>query len=218
DAGLDAGLDTAGRVPMDGAPTRAAARPDNIAYVIYTSGSTGQPKGVAVSHRNVTRLFAATGDRFRFDAEDVWTVFHSIAFDFSVWEQWGALRTGGRLVIVPYWITRAPRQFYELLCREQVTVLNHTPSAFLNLSDIDAESFDAEGARGLAGRVFVFGGEALAPASLRPWIDRHGDERPRLVNMYGITETTVHTTYRVVQREDAEGRRHSPLGEPLPDL
>jgi non-ribosomal peptide synthetase component F len=106
---------------------------ENLAYVIYTSGSTGQPKGVLVNHANVTRLFAATQSWFHFNEQDVWTLFHSIAFDFSVWELWGALLHGGKLVIVPYLVSRSPRDFYNLLCQEQVTVLNQTPSAFRQL-------------------------------------------------------------------------------------
>ena len=109
------------------------ATASNLAYVIYTSGSTGQPKGVLVNHANVVRLFAATEDWYQFDDRDVWTLFHSYAFDFSVWEIWGALLYGGRLVVVPYLVTRSPESFYQLLCQEQVTILNQTPSAFRQL-------------------------------------------------------------------------------------
>ncbi|HSG40608.1 MAG TPA: amino acid adenylation domain-containing protein, partial [Thermoanaerobaculia bacterium] len=176
------------------------------AYVIYTSGSTGRPKGVIVRHGNATRLFSATDRWFGFGPEDVWTLFHSYAFDFSVWEIWGALLYGGRLVVVPYWVSRSPAAFYELVRDERVTVLNQTPSAFRQF--LWAEKGE------LALRYVIFGGEALEPASLAPWFERHGDERPRLVNMYGITETTVHVTYRVIGREDVA----SAVGRPIPDL
>jgi amino acid adenylation domain-containing protein len=189
--------------------------PDLPAYVIYTSGSTGRPKGVVVSHTGVDRLFTATEPWFGFGAEDVWTLFHSYAFDFSVWELWGALLHGGRLVVVPYWESRSPEDFYCLLRDERVTVLNQTPSAFRQL--LWAEEAVLHGdAPDLALRWVIFGGEALEPASLAPWFARHGDERPRLVNMYGITETTVHVTYRPVRAADlAKG---SLIGEPIPDL
>jgi amino acid adenylation domain-containing protein len=189
--------------------------PDNLAYVIYTSGSTGQPKGVMVTHRNVARLLAATHDWFKFDEQDTWTLFHSYAFDFSVWELWGALLSGGRLVIVPYWVSRSPEDFYALLVRESVTVLNQTPSAFRQLSRIDAAQ---DGAEPLSLRVVIFGGEALEPASLRGWMERHGDVQPRLINMYGITETTVHVTYRPLNLSDAGTTTGSVIGEAIPDL
>ena len=165
--------------------------PANLAYVIYTSGSTGRPKGVMVTHGNVTGLFASTGAAFGFGSEDVWTLFHSYAFDFSVWEMWGALLYGGRLVVVPYWVSRTPEAFHDLLAGAGVTVLNQTPSAFRQLLQTDAF---AEDRRQLALRLVIFGGEALDPWSLRPWFARHGEVYPRLVNMYGITETTVHVT------------------------
>jgi len=188
--------------------------PDHLAYVIYTSGSTGLPKGVAVTHHNVVRLFKATHSLFGFDEHDVWSLFHSVAFDFSVWELWGALFHGGRVVVVPYWVSRSPDVFYELLWREGVTVLNQTPSAFRQLLQVDD---DAGSRRDLALRHVIFGGEALELRSLRPWFDRHGDQTPRMVNMYGITETTVHVTYRPVSEADlvAPG---SLIGRPLSDL
>ncbi|HEX4961001.1 MAG TPA: amino acid adenylation domain-containing protein, partial [Thermoanaerobaculia bacterium] len=186
------------------------------AYVIYTSGSTGQPKGVVVRHGNAMRLLTATDRWFGFGPEDVWTLFHSYAFDFSVWEIWGALLYGGRLVIVPYWVSRSPEAFYDLLRTEKVTVLNQTPSAFRQLLWAE-ESALAGAAPDLALRYVIFGGEALEPASLGPWFDRHGDGRPRLVNMYGITETTVHVTYREVVRADV-AHAASTVGCPIPDL
>jgi len=180
------------------------------AYVIYTSGSTGTPKGVVVTHANVVRLFSATQQWFGFNANDVWTLFHSYAFDFSVWEIWGALLSGAKLVIVPYWVSRSPEDFYALLVTERVTVLNQTPSAFRQLSRIDAAQ---DGALNL--RVVIFGGEALDPASLRDWMERHGDIR--LINMYGITETTVHVTCRPLTLSDTTSTG-SMIGKPIPDL
>jgi amino acid adenylation domain-containing protein len=189
--------------------------PDLPAYVIYTSGSTGRPKGVVVTHASVHRLFTATAPWFGFGADDVWTLFHSYAFDFSVWEIWGALLHGGRLVVVPYWESRSPEDFYRLLREERVTVLNQTPSAFRQLLWAE-EAVLGAAAPDLALRWVIFGGEALEPASLAPWFARHGDESPRLINMYGITETTVHVTYRPVRAADLAGG--SLIGEPIPDL
>ncbi|WP_286878477.1 non-ribosomal peptide synthetase, partial [Delftia sp. 67-8] len=189
--------------------------PDSLAYVIYTSGSTGRPKGAQLSHRNVARLLDATDAWFGFGPDDVWTLFHSYAFDFSVWEIFGALCTGGRLVVVPYWVSRSPQDFLALLRAECVTVLNQTPSAFGQL--VHAVEQDEEGGSGLALRQVIFGGEALEPESLRPWFDRFGDESPQLINMYGITETTVHVTYRQITKADLDGGR-SPVGVAIPDL
>jgi amino acid adenylation domain-containing protein len=196
-------------------PPASDVEPSNLAYVIYTSGSTGRPKGVQVEHRNVARLFAVTAGEFEFGSEDVWTLFHSFAFDFSVWEIWGALLYGGRLVIVPKEIARDPAGLLALLREEGVTVLNQTPSAFREL--IAAEGRDREGAPSSL-RLVIFGGEALDFSMLRPWFDRHPAERPRLVNMYGITETTVHVTLRPVSPEDLESPAKSPIGRPLDDL
>ncbi len=199
----------------------AAGEPELPAYVIYTSGSTGRPKGVIVSHANVDRLFTATEPWFGFGPDDVWTLFHSYAFDFSVWEIWGALLHGGRLVVVPYWESRSPESFYRLLAEERVTVLNQTPSAFRQLLWAEEAALGGSGsptAPDLALRWVIFGGEALEPASLAPWFARHGDERPRLINMYGITETTVHVTFRPVRAADLEDGAVSAIGQPIPDL
>jgi len=201
---------------MDGsALTNATISPHDPAYIIYTSGSTGQPKGCVVTHHNVIRLMNATDSWFHFCERDVWTLFHSIAFDFSVWEIWGALLYGGRLVIVPQWMARSPEAFYGLLCDEKVTILNQTPSAFRQFIQAD-EDLDRSGE--LALRTVIFGGEALELQCLKPWFERHGDEFPRLINMYGITETTVHVTYRPITIPDLLSERPSVIGIPIPDL
>ncbi|MBB1650688.1 non-ribosomal peptide synthetase [Delftia sp. UME58] len=205
-------LDLSGEPDTD---PQVEVSPDSLAYVIYTSGSTGRPKGAQLSHRNVARLLDATDAWFGFGPGDTWTLFHSYAFDFSVWEIFGALCTGGRLVVVPYWVSRSPQDFLALLRAERVTVLNQTPSAFGQL--VHAVEQDEEGGSGLSLRQVVFGGEALEPESLRPWFDRFGDQGPRLINMYGITETTVHVTYRQITKADLDGGR-SPVGVAIPDL
>ncbi|NQZ11173.1 MAG: amino acid adenylation domain-containing protein, partial [Algicola sp.] len=185
----------------------------SLAYVIYTSGSTGLPKGVMVEHHNVVRLLTATQNAFHFDDQDVWTLFHSYAFDFSVWEIWGALAFGGRLVVVPDWMPRSVDDFYQLLVDEKVTVLNQTPSAFNQLSSIDAQQQQP-----LSLRVVIFGGEALNLQDLNSWVERHGENKPELVNMYGITETTVHVTYRRILAQDIMQNKGSLIGRPIDDL
>jgi amino acid adenylation domain-containing protein len=188
---------------------------DNLAYIIFTSGSTGQPKGVGVSHGNVVRLLERTQAWFQFSEHDTWTFFHSHAFDFSVWELFGALLNGGQVVIVPYWVSRAPDIFYELVIHEQVTILNQTPSAFQEL--IRAEETSRIGSD-LALRLVIFGGEALDFQSLKPWVERHGDQTPKLINMYGITETTVHVTHRPLTLMDLACDTTSRIGNSIPDL
>jgi amino acid adenylation domain-containing protein len=188
------------------------ATPGNLAYVIYTSGSTGQPKGVQVEHRHVARLFSATDAWYGFGPQDTWVLLHSYAFDFSVWELWGALAYGGRLVISPLWTTRSPQALADLVAGERVTVMNATPSLFVVAQDELLRVADR-----LALRYVVFGGEALAPATLAPWFEHFGDTAPTLVNMYGITETTVHVTYRPLRAADCE-LGGSPIGIPIPDL
>ncbi|MEH1847549.1 MAG: amino acid adenylation domain-containing protein, partial [Nostoc sp.] len=186
----------------------------NLAYVIYTSGSTGNPKGVLIPHYNVVRLLAATKSWFNFNENDIWTLFHSYAFDFSVWEIWGALVYGGQLIVVPYLTSRSPESFYNLLHTQKVTVLNQTPSAFAQLIQVDKSLPEVTH---LNLRLVIFGGEALELQSLKPWFERHGDHSPQLVNMYGITETTVHVTYRPLSIADLS-RKGSLIGYPIRDL
>ncbi|MFE8874039.1 amino acid adenylation domain-containing protein, partial [Acetobacter persici] len=197
------------------APFIVPVHPDQLAYVIYTSGSTGTPKGVGITHRNLARLFDATAARFRFEAADVWTQFHSSAFDFSVWEIFGALTSGGRLVIVPRSVAQNVEAFHELVCRESVTVLNQTPSAFGVFSHFDLAATTHPDAL----RLVIFGGEKLEPAMLAAWLEMRGARTPRMVNMYGITETTVHVTARDISLEAIRsGESRSLIGEALPDL
>lgn len=212
---LDEDWNLIGREPAANLDARTLGlRPSHLAYVIYTSGSTGKPKGVMIEHRNVTRLFDATAQWFSFAARDVWTLFHSYAFDFSVWELWGALLYGGRVVVVPHATARSAQEFYRLLCDEGVTVLNQTPSAFAQLIDAQARNHHHQHSL----RAVIFGGEALDLHTLRPWVERNGVHKPQLVNMYGITETTVHVTYRLLTHDDIESGQGSLIGEPLPDL
>jgi amino acid adenylation domain-containing protein/non-ribosomal peptide synthase protein (TIGR01720 family) len=191
-------------------------RPDSPAYAIYTSGSTGKPKGVVIPHGNVVRLFTATRHWFAFDEHDVWTMFHSHAFDFSVWEIWGPLLHGGRLVVVPHAVSRSPEEFLRLLVAERVTVLNQTPSAFYQLMQAEQDNRDL--GAGLSLRYVVFGGEALDLWRLDAWYDRHADTAPVLVNMYGITETTVHVSYVALDRASAARATGSTIGVAIPDL
>ncbi|QBH03742.1 non-ribosomal peptide synthetase [Xanthomonas oryzae] len=213
DLDLDgAGHDELARQPQSN-PSPVGLSPAHLAYVIYTSGSTGKPKGVQIEHRNVTRLFSATQDWFGFAASDTWALFHSFAFDFSVWEIWGALLYGGRLLIVPQQVTRSPQECYRLLCRSGVTILNQTPSAFLHL--IDAQQGEQADHRL---RLVIFGGEALDPRMLKPWFARPRNAATQLVNMYGITETTVHVTYCPLSAADVINGGVSPVGKRIPDL
>ncbi len=211
-------LEIAPALADDAAPAHnpgVVLHPDNLAYIIYTSGSTGRPKGAQLSHANVLRLLGQTAAWFDFGREDVWTLFHSYAFDFSVWEIFGALCYGGRLVVVPFAVSRSPEDFLALLVEQRVTVLNQTPSAFRQLLQLPAlRQLPSEA---LALRTVIFGGEALEPEMLRPWITQFGDQRPALINMYGITETTVHVTYRRLLRADLDASR-SPIGAAIPDL
>ena len=187
--------------------------PANLAYVIYTSGSTGQPKGVMIEHRQVARLFSATHHWFGFNPHDVWALFHSFAFDFSVWEIWGALMHGGQLLIVPQLVSRSPDECYALLCDAQVSILNQTPSAFRQLIASQGNSAQSHSLRQV-----IFGGEALEPGMLKPWYARAVNAGTQLVNMYGITETTVHVTYRALEAADAHLVGVSPIGVRIPDL
>lgn len=187
----------------------------NLAYVIYTSGTTGKPKGVMQLHCNVMRLFTATDEWYQFNQNDVWTLFHSYVFDFTIWELWGALIYGGKLVIPTYNQTRDLNIFYELCKKEGVTVLNQTPIAFYQFIEI-AINKDANNNKLNNLRYVIFGGDALSFSKLKQWISYYGYNQPRLINMYGITETTVHVTYKPIMEQDLG--EVSYIGKVIPDL
>jgi len=201
------------KAELESNPQIPELTPAHLAYVIYTSGSTGLPKGVMVEHRNVARLFSATEEWFQFNQQDIGVLFHSFAFDFSVWEIWAALAFGGQLLLIPQAVSRSPDDCYALLCETGVTVLNQTPSAFRQLIAAQGRSTLQHSLREV-----VFGGEALELGLLKPWYARVGNAGTRLVNMYGITETTVHVTYRPLQAADAQLLGVSPIGVRIPDL
>ncbi len=203
---LDEAVDGPETDPAIAVPSSAAA------YVLYTSGTTGEPKGVVVSHGNVAGLFASAARLFAVGPGDVWSVFHGSTFDFSVWELWGALLTGGRAVVVPQWTTQAPDAFADLLSAEGVTVLSQTPSAFAQLSAVLLARTELPPLR-----YVVFGGEAMRPRALTAWFDRFGASAPELVTMYGITETTVHVTFRRLTEADI-ARGDAVVGLPAPGL
>jgi amino acid adenylation domain-containing protein len=200
--------------PAQAPPPAVPGSGEDLAYVMYTSGSTGQPKGVRVTHHNVLRLFTATIARFGFGPHDVWTLWHSYAFDISVSEFWGALLVGGRLVVVAHDTSRDPATFRALVEREHVTVLSQTPTGFQAF--IDADHSAAPGAFTL--RYILLCGEALHLQTLQPWFDRYGDTSPQIINMYGPTETTLYVTYQHITQADLNAGAGSIIGKPLPDI
>ncbi|MFD0438660.1 non-ribosomal peptide synthetase [Streptomyces chartreusis] len=214
-----AGVSARVLVQGDELPVGDSAGPEvhwhDPAYVIYTSGSTGRPKGVVVPHSSVVTLLANTQPDMDFGPHDVWVQFHSFAFDFAVWELWGALAYGGELLVPEYGLTRSPVDFHRLVRERGVSVLNQTPSAFYQFIEADRHAGEALPAL----RRIIFGGEALELGRLRGWVERHGTASPELVNMYGITETTVHVTHRVLTDQDFElGDEVSPIGGAIPGL
>ena len=199
---------------------RRAVAADSAAYMIYTSGSTGRPKGVVVEHRSVVALMAAAARMYDFGESDVWTMFHSYAFDVSVFEIWGALLFGGRLVVVDFMTTRSPEDFARLVAMQQVTVVSQTPSAFYQLAAAVRPGAPASFSDHV--RYMIFAGEALDFLQVRRWYDdrlsESGSAGPTLVNMYGITETTVHSTFRALSADFVASTAASDVGNALPGL
>lgn len=190
----------------------ADVRANDLAYVIYTSGTTGNPKGVLVEHGNLTRLLFNDNDLFDFDEHDVWSLFHSYCFDFSVWEMYGAILKGGTVVVVPKPVAQDSIAFFDFLLSEKITVLNQTPTAFRSLLQTNAQRLEGKDA---AIRYLIFGGEALSPGILEPW--HKAFPKCKIINMYGITETTVHVTYKhITEKEIRENK--SNIGIPIPTL
>ena len=185
--------------------------PEDLIYIIYTSGSTGTPKGVMLCHRNVVRLIKNKDFQFDFDENDVWTMFHSVAFDFSVWELYACLLYGSKLILVPETTAKDPKKFLQLLRTEKVTVLNQTPTYFYNLLDRELLNEDSD----LFIRYIIFGGEALKPNLVKPWKDKY--PFTKIINMYGITETTVHVTFKELTDKDLLSSS-SNIGKPIPTL
>ncbi|MCE3268667.1 MAG: non-ribosomal peptide synthase/amino acid adenylation enzyme, partial [Burkholderiales bacterium] len=182
----------------------------NLAYVIYTSGATGKPKGVVQQHNNVHRLLTATNDFYQFNIHDVWTLFHSYVFDFSVWELWGAICYGGKLIIPTIEQIKDTSLFYKLCNKQKVTVLNQTPKVFYEFINVALENEKLDDLR-----YVIFGGDALNLLSLKSWFNKYVDYQPKLVNMYGITETTVHVTYKEIHEQDTDKVLN--IGKAIPD-
>jgi amino acid adenylation domain-containing protein len=197
--------------PASQLPSFPASLPTHLAYIIYTSGTTGRPKGMMIQHHNVVRLLFNEKFQFEFGERDTWTLFHSFCFDFSIWEMYGALLYGGELVIIPPMVARDPAVYLDLLRKHSVTVLNQTPLAFYNLMNREL----SEGSRQLKLRYVIFGGEALDPGKLGRWKDRY--PATRLINMYGITETTVHVTYKEIATAEIRSGVDN-IGIPIPTL
>ncbi|SDY43472.1 polyketide synthase PksN [Micromonospora pattaloongensis] len=215
----DLGSGIAHRVPVQGHPANPGFRPVDLepgdrAYVIYTSGSTGRPKGCVITHGNVLSLLDAALPLFDVGPEDRWSLFHSINFDFSVWELWSPLITGGAVVVVNAMAALDLEEFVDVLAVERVSVLCQVPSVFRAL----ARAHEGAGRPELALRYLIFGGEVVDLDVTAAFLDGLPGDRPVAVNMYGITETTVHVTFKELDRETLVGTVRSPIGRPLPHL
>lgn len=207
------GLDERDPADAEGTQGGAALGPEAAAYVIYTSGSTGLPKGCVVTHGNVLALLQGALPLFAFGPDDRWPLFHSTSFDMSVWEMWGAWASAAALVVVDQEAAREPARFLGLLREERITVLNQVPSVFQHLVHAHADAGSPE----LALRYVVFGGEAVQLDVVRAFVRGLGSP-PRMVNMYGITESTVHSTFKEFTAGELAGTGPATIGTALPHL
>jgi amino acid adenylation domain-containing protein len=186
-----------------------AVKSENMAYIIYTSGSTGKPKGVMIEHRNVTQLLFNDQFQYKFGADDVWMMFHNYCFDVSVWEMYGSLLRGARIIILEAGITRDPKILRDQMIKHRVSILCQIPVAFYNFIQEEIK-YDEQL---LALRYVIFAGESLKPIMLKLFHDKY--PKTKLINMYGITETTVHSTFKEVTQEELVTNKNN-VGKPLP--
>ncbi|RBW63464.1 hypothetical protein DS884_00030 [Tenacibaculum sp. E3R01] len=183
-----------------------------IAYAIFTSGTTGIPKAVPIIHENVLNMFHNSQEIFEFSKDDVWALFHSIAFDFSVWEIWGTLLYGAKLEIVPFAVAKNTARFRRFLMEKKISVLNQTTGAFYSLIKADQNKETKIDSL----RCLIFGGEKLDVHLLKPWVDRYSSTASKLITVYGTTETTIFTTFKYIGHNDIIDNKLSPIGEPIP--
>ncbi len=177
-----------------GSTPSPAPGPDDIAYIIYTSGTTGTPKGVAVTHHNLTHLAESTPTHL--PAGQVWTQCHSYAFDFSVWEIWAALLGGGRLVVVPESVVALAGRFPRFVGQRTRQCVDPDPGCGGRAL-----------AEGLGSTALLLGGEPC-PVEV---VDRWAPGRV-VINAYGPTETTV---YAAMSSPLVVGSGVVPIGSPV---
>ncbi|MGD8823018.1 MAG: amino acid adenylation domain-containing protein, partial [Anaerolineales bacterium] len=207
---LDSEADRIAAMPDEN--PKVNVKPDNLAYVIYTSGSTGQPKGALIAHSNVIQLFEGSEESCRFGPDDTWALFHSFTFDFSVWELFGALFYGGRLIVIPVSMRRSLDTYFKKVVFKRLTILAMIPPLFFEAA-LMPQFFDR-----LAGsklRHIFLGGDVLDVSKLAPFFQRDGAKPIRITNVYGPTETTVFVTWHEVSRKDLDQASGSIIGRPL---
>jgi amino acid adenylation domain-containing protein len=203
--------------PVPSTPRRAAADGpgrEDTAYVLYTSGSTGTPKGCIITHGNVLALLDGALARFDFAATDRWALFHSLCFDFSVWELWCALGTGATAVMVPWSTALSAEELVEFVSQHRITVLNQVPSVFWYTAAAHADM----GRPQLGLRYLFVGGETVNLDTVRDFLSGCGPHPPTAVNVYGLTENTVIATSKILDAQALASGVRSPIGRPLPHL